>query len=199
MFFDLYLNTNYISSRIYNEDHDSDDDENKDKEEELNNSLESNVDSSKQKKGLKRNTDVLINDTNPLLICPNTMKKYHRCDFCKCYQCHLKQVQKEEDAQVEKANMNEVCVKLTRHHSKRVQRARNISQGQATNDSKKYGKSDESVCNHIDGLTFFTDETFFSKSYKMRNKKNNDSNKSKIFLPTKCSFCNCEIVDKLSK
>ena len=47
---------------------------------------------------------------------------------------------------------------------------------------------------------FFYRYILFIKSYKLRNEKNNqDSKKSDIFLPTKCSLCEREIVNKLGK
>ena len=88
----------------------------------------------------------------------------------------------------------------TRNQSRRVQKAKNVKQRQSVSEKgggKRSGKNDKYVCNHIDDLSFFTDASFFSRSYKLRNEKINISSSSKVHLPTKCSICDCEIVNKI--
>ena len=42
--------------------------------------------------------EVLISDSKPIMVCNNTMNKNHKCVFCKCFDCHMKEVlQKEND------------------------------------------------------------------------------------------------------
>ena len=84
--------------------------------------------------------------------------------------------------------------------NRRVQKAKNIKQGQSVSEKggrNRSSKNDKYKCNHIDDLSLFTDALFFSRIYKLRNEKINVSGSSKVYLPTKCSICDCEIVNKI--
>ena len=147
-------------------------------------------------------SEVLINDSNPIMVCSNAMNKKNKCVFCKCYKCHMKQVESEDNRDQFTTNENNNDSKRTRHLSRRVQKSKNVEQGQVVSkrSARNMSKScDVQKCNHVDDLTFFTDSSFFSRSYKMRNEKINNSAKDKVFLPTKCSLCQFEIVNSISK
>ena len=61
-------------------------------------------------------------------------------------------------------------------------------------------EDEEHRCDHVDDLSFCTDASFFTKSYKLRNEKiNQDSKNQMFFLPTKCTLCDREIVNKIGK
>ena len=148
--------------------------------------------------------EVLISDSKPIMVCNNTMNKNHKCVFCKCFDCHMKEVlQKENDDRKKgkRSSGDDHQVITPRHCSKRVNRAKNVAQGQLKSTKKGKGGSNANhvQCNHVDDLSLFTDATFFTRSYKLKNQKINDSKKSKIYLPTKCSVCDCEIVTKIGK
>ena len=78
--------------------------------------------------------------------------------------------------------------KRTRNHSKRVQKAKNLAQGSISSKGtcstgRDLDEDGENRCDHLDDLTFFTDASFFTKSYKLRNEKiNQDSKKSDVFF-----------------
>ena len=115
-------------------------------------------------------------------------------------------MQKEEiSSKKKKRRRKKSDSKGTRNQSKRVQRATNISQGSISSKGRdsKVGHIDEDEehwCDHVDDLSFFTDASFFTKSYKLRNEKiNQDSKKSDVFLPTKCALCDHQIVNKIKK
>ena len=155
-----------------------------------------------------RNTvkEVLICDTKPIMVCSNSMNKNHKCVFCKCFECHMKETQKEEvSSKKSKGEVKRSDSKRTRNHSKRVQKAKNLSQGSISSKGtcstgRDLNEDGDHRCDHIDDLSFFTDASFFTNIYKLRNEKNNqDSKKSDVFLPTKCSLCEREIVNKLGK
>ena len=149
---------------------------------------------------LEKKKEVLINDTNPLLVCTNAMDKNHKCVFCKCYQCHLKEQETAASLDQTSTTKSGNQKKKTRNQSRRVQKAKNIKQGQSVSEKgggKLSAKNDKYKCNHIDDLSFFTDASFFSRSYKLRNERTNASGSSKVHLPTKCSICDCEIVTKI--
>ena len=156
---------------------------------------------------LKEIEEVLICDTNPIMVCSNSMNKTHKCVFCKCFECHMKETKKEEviNSKKRKGEEKRSDSKRTRNQSKRVQRAKNISQGSISSKVKcskvrNIDEDEEHRCDHVDGLSFFTDASFFTKSYKLRNEKiNQDSKKSDVFLPTKCALCDREIVNKIRK
>ena len=44
----------------------------------------------------KKIEEVSICDTNPIMVCSNSMNKNHKCVFCKCFECHMKETQKEK-------------------------------------------------------------------------------------------------------
>ena len=148
--------------------------------------------------------ETLINDSNPIMVCSNAMNKNHNCVFCKCFKCHMQESQNKDNGEKFKSNQVDHQSKRTRHLSRRVQKAKNVSQGQVI--SKRPGKKSSDMnegnktkCNHIDDLSFFTDASFFSKSYKQKNTRINNSAKSKVYLPTECSVCHCEIVNTITK
>jgi len=152
---------------------------------------------------LDKKQEVLISDNRPIMVCKNTMNKSKKCVFCKCFDCHMNEVlHKEKDDKKKGDNCGDDHQVVTpRNRSRRVQRANNVAHGQT--NSTKIGKgsseSDNIKCNHIDDLSLFTDCTFFTRSYKAKNQKINESKKTKIYLPTKCSICHCEIVTKIGK
>ena len=51
----------------------------------------------KKKDNLETMKEVLINDTNPILVCTNAMDKNHKCVFCNFYQCHMKSQEKADN------------------------------------------------------------------------------------------------------
>ena len=179
---------------------DSDDDEDED------NALimKSPFDEENNENHLERVNETLINDSNPIMVCSNAMNKTHNCVFCKCFKCHMQESQNKDNKEKIKGNEVDHQSKRTRHLSRRVQRAKNVSQGQVIPKRSDKKNSDriegsERKCNHIDDLSFFTDATFFSKSYKEKNKRINNSERSKVYLPTKCSVCHCEIVNIITR
>ena len=158
--------------------------------------------STKKKEMLEKMKEVLINDKNPLLVCTNAMDKNHKCLFCKYYQCHMKAQEIAESLDKNISTESDKQKKKTRNQSRRVQKAKNIKQGQSVSEKEggnRSGKNEKYKCNHIDDLSFFTDASFFSRSYKLRNEKINVSSSSKVHLPTKCSICDCEIVNKIAQ
>ena len=114
----------------------------------------------------------------------------------------MKEVESEDNREQIVNNERSNDSKRTRHLSRRVQKSKNVQQGQVVSKRSARNMSDScdvQKCNHVDDLTFFTDSSFFSRSYKMRNEKINNSGKEKVFLPTKCSLCKSEIVNSISK
>jgi len=111
-------------------------------------------------------------------------------------------LQKEADDKTKGHNCgNDHQVITPRNRSRRVQRAKNVANGQTSSTKIDGGSSvtENIKCNHIDDLSLFTDCTFFTRSYKAKNQKINESKKTMIYLPTKCSVCHCEIVTKIGK
>ena len=148
--------------------------------------------------------EVLISSDHPVMVCNNTMNKSHKCVFCKCYECYMIELKNEDKSGnlVDNiGNNNKNLVKHGRKRSSRCRKARNISEGQLTeNTSKTNGSTGRNgtICNHNDELSIFTDASFFSRSYKSRNEKVNDSGKAKVYLPIFCSVCEAEICNKVS-
>ena len=114
----------------------------------------------------------------------------------------MKEVENEDNSEQSASNDKSNDCKRTRNLSRRVQKSKNVEQGQVSSKRSARNVSrlcDVEKCNHVDDLTFFTDSSFFSRSYKMRNQKINNSGKDKVFLPTKCSLCKSEIVNSISQ
>ena len=156
-------------------------------------------------RSVQRKKEVLISSVHPLLVCCNAMKKSHKCVYCKCYECYMRELKMEQDncksVDGTENNKNDNWAKSSRKRSSRCRKAKNVSEGQTTQQQSKRIESTgggHSICNHTDDLTIFTDASFFSRSYKTRNEKTNSMGKSKVFLPIFCSVCKAEICNKVT-
>ena len=71
---------------------------------------------------LDKKQEVLISDNRPIMVCKNTMNKSTKCVFCKCFDCHMKEVLQKEDDDKKKgksSNGDDHEVITPRHRSKR--------------------------------------------------------------------------------
>ena len=166
--------------------------------------FENQLKSEKKVNKVCKKKEVLISSDHPVMVCNKTLNKLHKCVFCKCYECYMIELKNEDENGnlVDKTgNNNKNNLKHCRKRSSRCRKARNISEGQTTETySKKKGSTvgGGTICNHTDDLSIFTDASFFSRSYKTRNEKVNDSGKAKVYLPIYCSVCKAEICNKVS-
>ena len=154
---------------------------------------------------VQKKKEVLISSVHPLLVCSNAMKKAHKCVYCKCYECYMKELKMEQDngkgVNATEKNKHNNLDKSVRKRSSRCRKAKNISEGQRIQQkSKSTGSTigSNSICDHTEDLTIFSDASFFSRAYKTRNEKTNRSGKSKVFLPIFCSVCKAEICNKVT-
>ena len=153
---------------------------------------------------VQRKKEVLISSVHPLLVCSNAMKKSHKCVYCKCYECYMKELKMDQNNGKDENDTEKNNKKLdrgVRKRSSRCRKAKNISEGQRTQQKPKGTRStigSHNICNHTEDLTIFSDASFFSRAYKTRNEKTNRSGKDKVFLPIFCSVCKAEICNRVT-
>ena len=116
------------------------------------------------------NNSVLVNANNILWVCPLAMNKEKKCTYCKCHKCF------------KNSKMFTSTNRVTRgcRGTKRLK----------SMDDRKLKPTCGGHSDHT--LQAWTDSLFFTKQYKMKNKKNKNSN-----LPVKCANCGNDLVDKL--
>ena len=111
----------------------------------------------------------VVNSTNVLWTCHKACKiEFGDCCYCICSVCYAKQTN---------------------------QNGRNVSIAHKTTRKRRRTKKNEddnmTLCNHnLDALVPFMDQTFFTVKYKETIRL------EKYTLPTNCSICHLELVDK---
>ena len=128
-----------------------------------------------------RNDQVIINHTNPIWVCQNAMKQDEDCLFCKCNECYMKESNKH------------VTTNISSRRSMRCRRNNNAKEGLVTKKTQQYATAKTYVaCDH-DTLICSYESAYFTREYiAVREKK-------KHTLPTICSICKREILNKLDE
>ena len=126
-----------------------------------------------------RNDQVIINHTNPIWVCQNAMKQDEDCLFCKCNECYMNECNKD------------VTTNINSRRSMRCRRNNNAKEGLVTKKTQQYATAKTYVaCDH-DTLICSYESAYFTREYiAVREKKNHK-------LPTMCSICKREILNKL--
>ena len=127
-----------------------------------------------------RISQVIINHTNPIWVCQNAMKQDEDCLFCKCNECYMKD-----------SNKHDVTTNIKSRRSMRCRRNINAKEGLVTKKTQQYATAKTYVaCDH-DTLVCSYESAYFTREYiAVREKKNHK-------LPTMCSICKREILNKL--
>ena len=45
---------------------------------------------------LERKKETFISSDKPVMVCSNAMNESHKCVFCKCYECYIRELRTEE-------------------------------------------------------------------------------------------------------
>ena len=92
-------------------------------------------------RSVQRKKEVLISSVHPLLVCCNAMKKSHKCVYCKCYECYMRELKMEQDTcksgDGTENNKNDTGLKVAGKDHQGVERPKTFLKDKQHNNSQR--------------------------------------------------------------